>query len=259
MKILLTAALFLAALAAAAQPKILAHRGFYKCEGSAPNSLTSMVKAGELGVAATEFDVHMTKDKVLVVNHDHTIGGHVISESLYNDIKDLTLPNGETLPTLDRVLEAAKRFPKMTLVIEIKHHYCPAEDCENAELTVAMVRAKRMEDRVCYISFSMDVLHRLLEVTPQSTLAYVNGDRTPAELHADNIRCMGYNHKVYTAHPEWVAEAHKLGMTVIAWTLNDFDVAERMYNLGVDWLETDYPHILAEWLKKKEADKSQNK
>ena len=86
-----------------AQTRVIAHRGYWDCEGSAQNSITALVKSAEAGVYGSEFDVSITADGVPVVNHDDDIQGHVIETSRYADIKDLKLPNGETLPTLERV------------------------------------------------------------------------------------------------------------------------------------------------------------
>lgn len=252
MKTLLTFAACLCAVALQAQTQIIAHRGFFTCEGSAPNSLTSVIKAGELGVHGAEFDVHATADKVLVVNHDGSIGGHGISTSKYNDIKDLKLSNGETLPTFEQVLDSAKRFPDMLLVIEIKPTNNKEWDRELTDLVVAQIRTKRIEHRVKYISFSLDVLDRLLEITPDNIISYLNGDKTPAEMHAKGMRHLDYSRKVWAAHPEWVKEAHALGMKCDAWTLNDEANWSAMYDLGIDYLETDHPDQVKKWLEKKQ-------
>ena len=40
--------------------RIVAHRGHWNAEGSAHNSIRSLVKADSVGADATEFDVHVT-------------------------------------------------------------------------------------------------------------------------------------------------------------------------------------------------------
>ena len=57
------------ALAAAAQPKVVAHRGYWRHAGSAQNSLAAFNKADSIGVYGAEIDVWMTADGRLVVNH----------------------------------------------------------------------------------------------------------------------------------------------------------------------------------------------
>ena len=63
---------------ASAETKVIAHRGFWKTEGSAQNSITALKKAAEINVYGSEFDVLITSDGIPVVNHDDTIEGLVI-------------------------------------------------------------------------------------------------------------------------------------------------------------------------------------
>ena len=64
---------------AAAQPKVIAHRGFWDAPGSAQNSIRALVKADSIGCWGSEFDVWMTADDKLVVNHDASFKGlHIL-------------------------------------------------------------------------------------------------------------------------------------------------------------------------------------
>ena len=92
--------LFLCASSVYSQTKVIAHRGYWDCEGSAQNSVTALNKAHEVGAYGSEFDVSITADGIPVVNHDDSIQGFCIETSLYEQLKDLKLKNGETLPTL---------------------------------------------------------------------------------------------------------------------------------------------------------------
>ena len=53
-----------------AQTRVIAHRGYWTPAGSAQNSITSLYRASILGVYGSEFDVHITADGIVVVNHD---------------------------------------------------------------------------------------------------------------------------------------------------------------------------------------------
>ena len=50
--------------------KTIAHRGAWKTDTLPHNSIASLKKAIALKSAGSEFDVRMTKDEVLVINHD---------------------------------------------------------------------------------------------------------------------------------------------------------------------------------------------
>ena len=70
-----------AATAVAGTPKVIAHRGYWETEGSAQNSIRSLFKADSIGCYASEFDIWMTKDSVVVLNHDPSINGIVIEKA----------------------------------------------------------------------------------------------------------------------------------------------------------------------------------
>lgn len=62
-------------------PKVIAHRGYWKTPSSAQNSLRALELADSIGVYGSEFDVWLTKDDVLIVNHDAVINGMDIESS----------------------------------------------------------------------------------------------------------------------------------------------------------------------------------
>ena len=112
--LLMACACALFTLAGQAQTQVIAHRGFWKAEGSAQNSIAGLKKAAEAKVYGSEFDVQLTADGVVVVNHDDAIDGLVIGETAYDKLKDLKLKNGEKLPTLADYLEAGKEIAGCT-------------------------------------------------------------------------------------------------------------------------------------------------
>lgn len=229
------------ALAAQAQTQVIAHRGFWKTEGSAQNSIASLNKAAEAKVYGSEFDVQLTADGVVVVNHDDSINGLVIGETAYDRLKDLKLKNGEKLPTLADYLAAGKKLPDVQLILEIKPHKTKAQEDQIAESTVKMVKEYGMEKQVEYISFSMNVCEQLARLTPGSEIAYLKSDIAPKEVKAKGLTGIDYYYKVFYKHPEWVKEAHDLGMKVNAWTVDGKEDMEKMIGLDVNYITTDQP------------------
>ena len=61
-KIIFSAALLFAGSAVIAQPKVIAHRGYWTAPESAQNSLASFTKADAVGVYGSEIDVWLTAD-----------------------------------------------------------------------------------------------------------------------------------------------------------------------------------------------------
>ena len=119
---LLFAAALLTAGAAFAQPKIIAHRGYWTAPESAQNSLASFSKADAIGAYGSEFDVWMTADDKLVVNHDKVYKGTDIDmeKATAKEITNIVLPNGENIPTLDAYLKLALEKPATRLILEMK-------------------------------------------------------------------------------------------------------------------------------------------
>ena len=84
-----------------AQTQVIAHRGFWKTNPTtAENSIAALKNAQNLKVYGSEFDVRMTKDGVLVINHDEHINGVEIATSDFRSLKKQKLSNGENLSTL---------------------------------------------------------------------------------------------------------------------------------------------------------------
>lgn len=194
----------------------------------------------------SEFDVQLTADGVVVVNHDDVIEGLTIGETAYGKLKDLKLKNGETLPTLADYLEAGKKLPHVQLILEIKPHKTKAQEDQIAESVVKMVKEYGMEKQVEYISFSMNVCEQLARLASGSEIAYLKSDIAPKEVKAKGLTGIDYYYKVFDKHPEWVKEAHDLGMKVNVWTVDDVKDMQQMITLGVDYITTDQPLEAAE-------------
>ena len=211
-----------------AQTQVIAHRGFWKTEGSAQNSIAALEKAAEEKLYGSEFDVQVTLDGKLIVNHDAKFQGFVIAETPYKQLKKIRLNNGEKLPDLKKYLKKGKKLD-IQLILEIKSH--KSKEVED----------KMAADIVKYIAFSLNVCEQLAKLTPESEIAYLNGDITPTELKKKGINGIDYHYNVIEKHPEWVKEAHDLGMKVNVWTVNKEDMMKKLIDRKVDYITTDQP------------------
>ncbi len=235
------------ALAATAQ-QVICHRGYWDIEGSAQNSLRALVKADSIGAWGSEFDVWMTADGVLVVNHDESYGGVVIETAKWKQLKKMRLKNGEPLPTLDKMLDCGKRL-STKLILEMKPHSSKEHEREAARKIVKMVKDKGLEKRVEYITFSYAGMKNLKQMAPEGTpVYYLNGELSPAQLAQLGMAGIDYNIKVMRDHPEWIDEAHSLGMKVNVWTVNSDRDMEWCINYGVDFITTNAPERLQQLL-----------
>lgn len=221
--------------------KVIAHRGYWKTEGAAQNSIRSLERANEIKVYGSEFDVHLTADNIPVVYHDKSIEGKEIQATSYAELKDLKLPNGETLPTLEQYLDRAKKLKKIKLIFELKSHATPERDREAAKIAVDMVNSKKLRKRTEYIAFSLEAAKELHRLSPKTPVYYLNGDLSPKQLKELGFAGLDYHYKVVRKHPEWLKEAKELKLKTNVWTVDDPQVMQEMIEAGVDFLTTDYP------------------
>ena len=239
-KLIVMAAACLMTLAATALTKFVAHRGYWDCAGSAQNSITSLKLADKIGCYGSEFDVHLTKDNVIVVHHDPNVGKIDIQTSDFKALKKERLQNGEKIPTLEQYLDAGKQL-SCKLVLEIKKQKVQSHEDSLVRQTVDLVKSKGLLDRVVWISFSgraCELLHQLL---PDAHIQYLNGDWDPKTVKAKGLAGIDYEQKVLAMHPEWIKECHDLGLVVNVWTVNDLNTINQFIKAGVDFITTNAP------------------
>lgn len=138
------------------------------------NTLLSFEKALEMHFDLIEFDVHFTKDKVLVVCHDATLDRTTNSTGA---IRDKTLEEikqvdagvrkgaefaGQRIPTLREVLELMVSAPyEVLLNVEIKDY-----DHEVVDATIAMLKEFGMDQRSVLACFNAEVIAYIQSAHP---------------------------------------------------------------------------------------------
>lgn len=224
-----------------AQTRVIAHRGYWDCEGSAQNSIAALQEAAKAGAYGSEFDVLITADGVPVVNHDDVFQGFLIEESDYEQVKELKLPNGETLPTLEQYLLAGKNLPDTQLILEIKPHKRTVNEDRAVAAVIALVKKHQLESQVEYISFSMNICKELIRQAPGAPVFYLTGNVSPKDLKTLGMAGLDYHYSVIQKNPEWIEECKELGLKSNVWTVNDPAIMKEMIGLGVDFITTDKP------------------
>lgn len=250
------------------RPVVLAHQG---ASGHSPsNTLESFRLALAQGADILELDVHMTRDGVVVVSHDETIdrmsnGSGAIREMTLAELRQydfghdfspdggLTFPyrgKGVTIPTLEEVFQA---FPGVRVNIEMKQVE-PAMETAVWEL----VQQYRMEEKVLVNSFHSEPVRRWQALAGDRTaLGATRGHMYEFAayylLHLDRLyqprvdafqlptqqRVGPFTLRLDT--PRLIETAHRLGIKVHYWTINDEATMERLLLLGADGIITDYP------------------
>lgn len=229
-----------------AQPKVVAHRGYWDVEGSAQNSISALEKAAEIACYGSEFDVILTSDGIPVIHHDDSILGLRIEEHPYETFRDYTLHNGEHLPTLKSYLKRGRQLLPMQLILEIKPHLTPETEDRAVDAVVDLVCRYGLQNRVEFISFSLHICDRLHQKLPQSKVAYLNGDLSPRQVMQRGLTGIDYHFSVLTSlHPEWLDEARQVGCEVNIWTVNEAQMLEMLAaDPRIDLITTNAPVLL---------------
>jgi glycerophosphoryl diester phosphodiesterase len=230
-------------------PLAFAHRG-----GAAvgdENTTVAFGRAVEMGYTYLETDVHATADGVVVVFHDDTLDRLLgrpgrMRDVRWADLATLRVGGVAAVPRLDEVLDA---WPNVRFNIDMKDD--PAVDP-----TVDVVRRVGAVDRVLLASFADRRLVRARAALP--AVATSMGTREVARLWlasraGGRLRLppsvvaaqVPVRHgRVRVVDRRFVAAAHRSGVQVHVWTIDDPDMMNHLLDLGVDGIMTDRIEVL---------------
>lgn len=223
---------------------VIAHRGAWKKKSLPQNSLASFKQAVAIGAHGSEFDVHITADDSMVVNHDNFYQGRRIEKTSYKELIKVDLSNGEKLPTLREYLVEGKKQHSTKLILEIKKAASEKRTLELTRKAVALVKKMNAEKWVDYITFDYKAGKLVHQLAPKAEITYLGGDVSPSQAKKDGYTGLDYNFSKYKKYPQWITEAHKLGMTINVWTVNSEEDMRYMINQGADWITTNEPELL---------------
>ena len=233
------------------KPRVVAHRGFWKWEGSAQNSIASLRLAARCGLWGSEFDVNVTSDGVAVVYHDAAIDGKRFEQAPYADFREVRLRNGERLPTLAEYLAEGKKYPKLKLILEIKSARSAEHERRSVEIIMREVEQAGVARQVEYIAFSRRVVEELLRRDPKLKVAYLNGDIAPQQLKEMGCPGLDYSIRTMRRRPEWFGQARKCRVYTNVWTVNRPEDIRFVVEHRVGYITTDKPLLVEKVLRRK--------
>ena len=239
-------------------PQIVANGGYHKAPSSgAKNTISALKAAQKLKVYASECDVNLTKDgEILVVQsgwHPNRKASPKADVQRSTLEKMLTVPyaNGEYISTLEDFLKRAKKKPATKLLLDLKSQATPQRETELVEAVIAIVDQMGMQNNVEYLAAHPWVCYELAKKAPEgSQIAYLGNNYNP--LYAKGLGCssLDYNISVWKKKKkEWIKQAHKLGLTVNAWTVNKEEDIRWCIQNGVDYITTDEPVLVKKIVK----------
>jgi beta-glucanase (GH16 family)/glycerophosphoryl diester phosphodiesterase len=231
--------------------QVVAHRGAWKKLGLPENSIASLRQAIKLGCHGSEFDVHLSKDSVMVVNHDPNFLGINIGKSTYKELLAKKLSNGESIPTLEAYLKEGMKQKTTKLILELKPQNLGRErDSLLTAMALKMVRKMKAEAWVEYISFGYDICTQIIKNMPGAKVQYLKGDATPEKMKADNFSGVDYHFSVYQKNVDYIPKFKTFGITLNGWTANLPQEIEYLLANNFDYITTNEPELTFELIKK---------
>jgi glycerophosphoryl diester phosphodiesterase len=256
----------------APHPRVIAHRG---ASGDYPeNTMPAFHAAALSGAAYIELDVHRTRDGEVVVAHDDDlmrIASHegLIAQMTFAELSEIDAGfnfsrspeagfpyrgQGISVPRLADVLSSCAR---QRFVVEFK-----AAESAIADAALEVVQATGMERMVLFASEHPAAIARIRLLAPQ-----IPTNLPPPEIGAF-IQSLAPGAAPYTpagdalqVPPEYlgwrlvtaesVAAAHRSGLEVHVWTVNDEAEISQLLALGVDGIITDFPLRLLRLLQRR--------
>jgi glycerophosphoryl diester phosphodiesterase len=229
-------------------PIAFAHRG--GASEAPENTLPAFANAVDLGYRYLETDVQVTADGVVVAFHDDDLARTCgrpgrISELPWEEVASARVDGREPIPRLDELFAA---WPEVRWNI----------DCKSDRAADPLARELQRADalaRVCVSAFSDRRLLRLRRRLGRELCSSAG----PAELAA--IRFIGWTWggplaaqvpvrrgRITVVDERFVERAHRRGIVVHVWTIDDAAEMARLLDLGVDGIMTDRPAVLRDVL-----------
>lgn len=217
-----------------------AHRG---ASGHEPEStLPAVEKAIVLGADWVEVDVFAVEGELIVI-HDERLerttngSGYVMEKSL-GYLRSLDAGKGQKIPTLRELFDLADR--RIGVNVELKGP-------DTAALTVSLIDQYIKDrgwhgDQFIVSSFNQRELVKVKELAPHLRAGVIVGG-----MHR-RYSPFARRHAVYSVHPRmdlvnagFVERAHRRGLRVFVYTVNDPRDIAKMAAMGVDGVFTDFP------------------
>lgn len=234
---------------ALAQTKVVAHRGAWKNTNVPQNSIAALKHAIDQKVWGTEFDVVLTSDNVLVVNHDNDYQGTDIATNDYLTLSKKNLANGEKLPTAEEYMIEGLKQQHTKMVFEIKPSVLGKErSVEAADIAYKLVDSLNGLNQTVFISFSYDACLHIKKLNKDIRVQYLGSDKSPIDLYDDGLSEMDFNYNVFKNNPSYIAEAKNRNMKINVWTVNTEVDMRYFIEQKVDYITTDEPELLTQIL-----------
>jgi glycerophosphoryl diester phosphodiesterase len=233
-------------------PIVIAHRG---ASGYEPeNTIRAFEQAISQGAQMIELDLHLSKDRRVVVIHDDdltrtTDRSGKIAEKTLAEIRRADAGKGERVPTLEETIETARN--RSELYLEIK-------DVGAGEETVRIVRDLAFTKDALIASFDLKLMRQLRSEVSDIRLGLIVGVPTlnPFSMSRETIpwalsRRLNFDVlsiETVLCQTMLVDRVKREGRKLYVWTANDEKAYQKIVARDVDGIVTNFPDRLVKFL-----------
>lgn len=234
---------------------LVAHRGASSTHPE--NTIASFEAALALGAPVLELDVRLSADGIPVVLHDPDLSRttdrsgwvHELTLEQIQAANAGTTDRPERIPAFRTVLEAVNG--RGGLAVEIKNLPGePAYDEEReaiVEAAVAEIEASTFQGPVLIISFNPRSIAASKRLAPALLTGFLSTRAIDPDVSLGHVVDTGHefvfpeHRAIESAGPTFVERAHRAGVRVGAWTVDDPETFGRLLDWGVDAVATNDP------------------
>lgn len=257
------------------RPLVIAHQGGELLAPS--NTMAAFTNAAEMRVDVLETDIHITKDGHLVTIHDPTVdrttnGKGAVADLTLEEIQQLDAGyhfkdleghysfrgKGVYIPTVEEMFQT---FQDMRIEIEIKDDNPPEKYNEISSKLWELITKYHMEDKILVGSFDQDIINTFNK--------YSNG-QVATSAGRSEVKNFVVFHKFFLRNlyvpqvdafqiptedsgfdltdRKLINGAHRLGMQIHYWTIDDPEIMKKLIDAGADGILTNRPDLLLKLL-----------
>lgn len=233
------------------EPLAIAHRG--GAHLAPENTFAAFSMSTALGLRYLESDIRLTADGELVCFHDETLDrcttgtGRVADRTLADLRRNVRVGGTEPIPTLE---EAFTAFPEAAFTVDLKDRAAIAP-------MARLLQRRDFAERVCVAGAWDGWLQLLASQAPhlrtalgwRSLVALISASKAGVQPPASMVRGRFAHVPVQLGRlpvqsPSLVRRAHRMGVRVVVWTVDDPALMHQLLDAGVDGIISDRPDVL---------------
>ena len=240
---------------------VIAHRG--ASEYAPENTRAAFELAAKLGTEWVELDLHLTRDKRIVIIHDAKVdkctnGKGNVADMDYAEIAKFDAGSwfnpefeGQRILNLEELIQIVT---DLNLHANLELKPLPETEDDLVRITVETLKAHwpKTKDAPLISSFSMTALEKFKKLMPALPIATLFDEWHAEENLAwiERLNPIAVNLSAKIVNLEIIKTLKKLGKKIFIYTINDAEKAVQLRSLGVDGVFTNCPDKIKNALNK---------